>query len=71
MFRSEGLRVAAVTDGQHAELKPITMGRDFGPEVEVLAGLNGNELIIVDPPDSIVPGQTVRIAQPKAEGQSK
>lgn len=71
LFRSEGLRVAAVSDGQHAELKPITMGRDFGPEVEVLAGLNGNEAIIVDPPDSIVSGQTVRIAQPKAEGQSK
>ena len=26
LFRSEGLRVAAITDGKHAELKPITLG---------------------------------------------
>jgi RND family efflux transporter MFP subunit len=63
LFRSEGLRVAAVEDQQHAALKPITMGRDFGSEVEVIAGLDGNESIILDPPDSIVDGQTVRVAR--------
>jgi RND family efflux transporter MFP subunit len=63
MFRSEGLRVAAVTDGKHADLKPITIGHDFGSEVEVIAGLNGNESIIINPPDSLVAGEEVRIAQ--------
>jgi RND family efflux transporter MFP subunit len=75
LFRSEGLRVASVGPGQRAELKPITMGRDFGSEVEVIAGLSGKESIILDPPDSLVDGQTVRIAQPQAktpaEGQGK
>src|ERR1700676_768112 len=47
LFRSEGLRVAAVTDGRHAELKPVTLGHDFGSEVEVVAGLTGNESVIV------------------------
>jgi RND family efflux transporter MFP subunit len=71
LFRSEGLRVAAITDGKHAELKPITLGHDFGSEVEVVAGLSGNESIIVNPPDSIVSGEEVRIAQPAASGASQ
>src|SRR5207253_1088268 len=60
LFRSEGLRVATVGDGQHVDLKPITLGHDFGSEVEVIAGLNGSENVIVNPPDSVVSGQIVR-----------
>lgn len=72
LFRAEGLRVAAVTDGHHAELKQITLGHDFGSEVEVIAGLTGNESIIVNPPDSIVAGEEVRIAPPAAaSGESQ
>lgn len=66
LFRAEGLRVAAVTGGHHADLKQITLGHDFGSEVEVIAGLTGDESIIVNPPDSIVAGEEVRIAQPAA-----
>jgi RND family efflux transporter MFP subunit len=62
LFRAEGLRVAAVKDNK-ANLIPLTLGRDFGSEVEVLTGLNGDEQLVVNPPDSIVSGQEVRIAQ--------
>ncbi len=68
LFRSEGLRVATVPDGQHAELKPITLGHDFGSEVEVVAGLNGDETVIVNPPDSLISGQAVRIVQTPSSG---
>ena len=72
LFRAEGLRVAAVTDGHHADLKQVTLGHDFGSEVEVVAGLTGNESIIVNPPDSIVAGEEVRIAPPAAaSGESQ
>ncbi len=37
IFRSEGMRVAVVRDNK-AELVPITIGRDYGTEVEVLSG---------------------------------
>jgi RND family efflux transporter MFP subunit len=66
LFRSEGLRVAAISDGRHAELRQVTLGHDFGSEVEVVAGLSGNESIVVNPPDSLVSGEEVRIAQPAA-----
>jgi RND family efflux transporter MFP subunit len=61
LFRSEGLRVAVVKDNK-ATLMPVTLGRDFGSDVEVLVGLNGDESLIVNPPDSIVSGQQVRLA---------
>jgi RND family efflux transporter MFP subunit len=63
LFRAEGLRIANVGEGQKVELKPITIGHDFGSEVEVIAGLSGSESVIVNPPDSVVTGETVRIAQ--------
>ena len=62
LFRSEGLRVAVVKDNK-ADLIPVTLGRDFGSEVEVLIGLNGDENLVVNPPDSLVSGQLVRLAQ--------
>lgn len=65
LFRSEGLRVAQVKNGV-ADLIPITLGRDYGNEVEVLSGLNGDEQLIINPSDSILSGQQVRIVQPNA-----
>ena len=66
LFRSEGLRVAVVKDGQ-AHLLPITIGRDFGTEVEVVSGLQGDESLIVNPPDSLVSGTNVHVAAPSAK----
>lgn len=63
LFRAEGLRVATVGSDEKVQLKQITIGHDFGSEVEVVAGLSGNENVIVNPPDSVIDGQTVRIAQ--------
>jgi RND family efflux transporter MFP subunit len=64
LFRSEGLRVVTVNENQRAELRLITLGRDYGTEVEVVSGLTGSELVIVNPPDFIVSGEEVRLAQP-------
>jgi RND family efflux transporter MFP subunit len=61
IFRSQGLQVATVQN-RNAVLIPITLGRDFGNEVEVISGLNGGEKVILNPPDSLVSGQEVRIA---------
>jgi len=71
LFRSEGLRVGIVPDGQHAELKPISLGHDFGAEVEVVSGLNGDEAVIANPPDSLISGQAVRIVQTPSSGAAQ
>jgi RND family efflux transporter MFP subunit len=63
MFRTANLQVATVDDGQHVHLKNITEGRDFGTEIEVLAGLSPTDQLVVNPPDSITDGQQVRVEQ--------
>jgi RND family efflux transporter MFP subunit len=65
LFRKEGLNVAIVENGK-AKLVPVTPGRDFGNSIEIVSGLHGNESVIVSPPDSIVTGETVKIAAPQA-----
>lgn len=60
LFRSEGLRVAVVRDGR-ADLTPVVIGRDFGDSVEIVSGLHRDDSVIVNPSDSIVSGQQVRV----------
>ncbi len=61
LFRSEGLRVAVVSNGR-VHLQPITIAKDNGATLEVGTGLNPSDQIILDPADSIAEGQPVRIA---------
>jgi len=67
IFRSQGLQLAVVKDGS-VLLTPVTPGRDFGDQIEIVSGLNGNESVIISPPDSIVSGQKVQVVQPAATG---
>jgi RND family efflux transporter MFP subunit len=60
LFRSEGLRVGTV-QGDHAELVPIRIGRDYGSTVEVLSGLKPTDQVIVNPSDSLTNGTPVRV----------
>jgi len=68
IFRSEGLQVATVNDGHHAELKRIQLGRDFGTQVEVVSGLNPDDQVVINPPDSLVSGEEVRPVTQSFEG---
>lgn len=65
VFRSDGVRVPTVAQGNRAALLPVTLGRDFGNTVEVVAGLSDDALLIADPPDSLVNGEIVRIVKPR------
>jgi RND family efflux transporter MFP subunit len=70
LFRTEGLRVGIVKDGK-VVLATVTPGHDFGNEIETVAGLNANDQIILNPPDSIVAGQAVQIVQATLPGDAK
>jgi multidrug efflux pump subunit AcrA (membrane-fusion protein) len=60
LFRSEGLRVGVVRDGR-AVLLPITIGRDYGNTLEVVAGLQTTDAVILDPSDSLTSGVAVDV----------
>jgi RND family efflux transporter MFP subunit len=63
LFRAEGPRAAVVgTDGK-IRLKPVTIGRDYGTEVEILGGLDPSESIVLNPSDSLEEGQAVNVVK--------
>lgn len=71
IFKSAGMQVATVKDGNTIQLKSITPGRDFGANIEIIAGLKGDESVVLDPPDSVTEGEKVRVAssEPRAQGK--
>ncbi len=62
IFRERGMEVAVVGPGDRIELKPVTLGRNLGTEVEVVKGLTLADRVVNSPPDSLAAGDTVRIA---------
>jgi RND family efflux transporter MFP subunit len=63
LFRAEGLTVASLESNNHAMLHPVTMGRDFGKEVEILTGIEAGQKIILNPPDSLRSDEPVKVSQ--------
>lgn len=63
IFRAQGLQIATVNKNNQAVLKNVTMGRDFGDEVEITAGLEPKEMIILNPSDSLYNGEKVRVVK--------
>ncbi|WP_419815424.1 efflux RND transporter periplasmic adaptor subunit [Glacieibacterium sp.] len=60
IYRQDGPTVAIVGNDGRVTLKPITIGRDEGPTVEVIAGLTGSERIVDTPPDALENGDRVK-----------
>jgi RND family efflux transporter MFP subunit len=70
IFRSQGLRVGLVRNGK-VVLAPVIPGHDFGDQIEIVSGLKQDDQVIINPPDSIVQGQEVRIVQATLPGDIK
>ncbi|MGD0539150.1 MAG: efflux RND transporter periplasmic adaptor subunit [Verrucomicrobiota bacterium] len=74
LFRAEGPQVGVVTgegDMHQVELHNVTIGRDFGPTVEVLSGVQATDRVVLNPADSLVSGMTVRIVAPAKPAAGK
>lgn len=65
IFRAGGLQVAKVDADNTIHLQSVTMGRDYGNEVEISAGLTASERVVVNPPDSLSNDQKVRVIAAK------
>ena len=68
LFRAEGARVAVVGADGKVQLRPVSIGRDYGATLEILDGLSVDEQLIVNPSDSLEEGQQVRVVTPDQEG---
>jgi multidrug efflux pump subunit AcrA (membrane-fusion protein) len=63
IFRSAGAQIAVV-ENNHAHLRNVTIGRDFGANFEIASGLSDGEEVILNPPDSLTDGQPVQVQSP-------
>jgi RND family efflux transporter MFP subunit len=66
LFRGDGLQVATVDASSHVVLKPVTLGRDYGSDIEIVHGLSADDNVILSPPDSLTNKAEVRVSQPAA-----
>jgi RND family efflux transporter MFP subunit len=72
LFRQEGLRVVIVVhdekNGDIAKLVPIVIGQDDGRVVQVISGLQPDDEVVQNPPDSVIDGERVRVVAPNNGG---
>jgi multidrug efflux pump subunit AcrA (membrane-fusion protein) len=63
IFNRNGMQVAVVSSGK-AEMRKVRVKRDLGARVEVDAGINAGDQVILNPPVNLVDGNKV---QPRTE----
>jgi hypothetical protein len=62
------MEIAIVGPDNKIELKPVTLGRNLGTEVEVLTPLTQADRVVNSPADSLATGDIVRIASQTGVG---
>ncbi|MGA3171625.1 MAG: efflux RND transporter periplasmic adaptor subunit [Chthoniobacteraceae bacterium] len=72
IFRPAGAQVVVVRDGK-VHWQTIEVGRDFGPTIEALSGLNVGDNVVMNPTDDLQEGMPVQAQEeqpsPGAKGQ--
>jgi RND family efflux transporter MFP subunit len=64
IMRADGPQVATVADNV-IHIRKVTLGRDFGQQIEVIAGLEEKEQIVTNPPDFLREGVPVKAMAPE------
>jgi len=70
IFRSEKLQVGVVKNGK-VTVTDVAPGHDFGDQIEIVSGLQADDQVVTNPPDSLVTGQEVKIVQATLPGDSR
>jgi hypothetical protein len=68
VVRRDRTAVAIVRD-QKIQIVPVEIGRDYGPSVEILSGLNEGDWVVTTVTDDVRDGVKVRAQQKQTEGQ--
>jgi RND family efflux transporter MFP subunit len=72
LFRSEGPRLAVVDSDNKVHLRAISIGKDYGVTLEILAGVTTEDQVVINPSDSLEEGQRVNLAAPSpGQGQDQ
>ena len=61
IFRSEGSQVAVADQNGVVHLRNVTIGQDYGTTLEITEGVNKQDWIVLNPPDSLADGTKVQL----------
>ena len=70
IFRGEKLQVGVVKAGK-VEVTDVIPGHDLGDQIEIVAGLQSDDQVITNPPDSLVSGQEVKVVRATLPGDTR
>jgi RND family efflux transporter MFP subunit len=71
LFRAEGLQIATLDKDSNIKLQSVKIARDFGNEVEIDSGITPGETIVINPQDSLITGQHVRVVSSDGKDDNK
>lgn len=63
LFRAQGPQIGVVEKDGKVQLRAVRLGRDFGRTIEVLAGVDAKDRVIMNPPESLVTGCAVAVSE--------
>jgi len=69
LFRQEGAQLAVVGPDNKVQLRPISIGRDYGTTLEILGGVSLEDRVIINPAESLEDGQKVNVAAENQQGK--
>ena len=70
LFRDNAVQIATLGMDNRIKLRKVRIARDFGSEVEIAGGLNLDERLVANPPDSTEEGEEVRVTDAATEKSS-
>jgi multidrug efflux pump subunit AcrA (membrane-fusion protein) len=63
--RPKGPVVAVLMDGNKVHYEPVTLGRDYGTDLEITGGLKEGDRVVINPSDEVREGAEVKPASAK------
>ncbi len=69
-IRNDRPTVALIQDGK-VKLVPVSIGRDFGPEVEIMSGLHEGDTIASTFTDDVIQGRKIKAEPNKSDAEKK
>jgi RND family efflux transporter MFP subunit len=70
IFRAQGAELATLGPQDRIVMKPVSVGRNLGNEIEITSGIEPSDLVVSTPLDTLENGEAVQVAAPAAIGTS-
>jgi RND family efflux transporter MFP subunit len=61
IFRSHGAELATLGPHDHIVMKNVSIGRNLGQDIEIIAGISASDLVVDTPLDTLEDGEAVRL----------